>query len=393
MTTPEFSLQCVIDPVTREVFFREYWEKKPLVITRGQPNYFEFLLSLDEVDRVITTLNLRIPDISMVNADQTVTRDQYTVHGDVIDVAKLYQLFADGGTIILSALHTRVPSLAVFCRAMERDFSIPFQTNIYLTPSNAKGFKSHYDTHDVFVLQIAGSKHWKIYETPVVLPLKGQEFDSSLHKPGATTLEFDLQAGDTVYIPRGVMHDAQSHDDVSLHITVGVLSYTWTDLMLGALATVSLNDPSFRKALPVGFGRLEFDRAQAREIFRELLGQFVTHADLDAELDTFVDDLVSTRHPLLRGQMSQIGSLDGLTVDSVVCARPGLLLRFKEDGESVRVGCYGKEISLPIHASETVRFALNSSRFVVCDLPGELDDAGKLAMVRRLVREGLIMLF
>ena len=391
MTASEFSLQRVIDPVTPEEFFREYWEAKPLVVTRGQPDNFESLLSLNEIDRVITTLNLPFPDIDVVNAEEAVERDQYTVRGNVIDVAKLYQLFVDGSTIILQQLHKRVPSLTAFCRAMEQDFNVPFQTNIYLTPGNAQGFRTHYDTHDVFVLQITGSKHWKIYEMPVALPFRGQPFDSSLHEPGATTLEFDLHAGDTVYIPRGIMHDARSRDEVSLHITVGILAYTWTDLLLEALSAVSLRDPAFRKTLPVGFARAEFDRAQAQETFHELLQRFVADADLDVALDHFADELVSARPPLLRGQMAQITSLDKLTIDSVAGVRPGLVCRFQEDGESIRVGCYGKEISLPIHASEAVRFALRNLRFAVRDLPGGLDDAGKLVLLRRLLREGLVM--
>ena len=36
-----------------------------------------------------------------------------------------------------------------------------------------------------------------------------------------------------------------------------------------------------------------------------------------------------------------------------------------------------------------MRFALNQERFTVGDLPGELDEEGKIVVVRRLVKEGL----
>jgi ribosomal protein L16 Arg81 hydroxylase len=123
----------------------------------------------------------------------------------------------------LEYLDTVVQTLAAFCRSLEREFSVAFQTNAYLTPARAQGAKYHYDSHDVFVLQIAGSKHWTISGTPVELPLRGQDFDPSEHERGQPTLDFELEAGDFAYIPRGVVHDARSSESTSLHITVGVL--------------------------------------------------------------------------------------------------------------------------------------------------------------------------
>ncbi len=77
------------------------------------------------------------------------------------------------------------------------------------------------------MLQVSGSKRWTLFGTPVESPLSGQEFSPEAHSLGETTLEFELQAGDVAYIPRGVAHEARSTDTVSLHITAGVLRYTW----------------------------------------------------------------------------------------------------------------------------------------------------------------------
>ena len=210
---PNSSFEWLLNPLSKEEFFADYWEKKPLVIKRGQPDYFSSLLSLDEVDRVITTLDRRYPDVTLKNAKAKVSADQYTVNGDSLDVAKVYQLFAQGSTITLAFLDTVVPSLADLCRNLEREISCPFQTNVYLTPPGAQGAKPHYDSHDVFVLQVVNSKQWTLYGTPVELPLAGQGFDPSVHQIGAPTLEFTLEAGDIAYIPRGVAHDAHSGDD------------------------------------------------------------------------------------------------------------------------------------------------------------------------------------
>jgi ribosomal protein L16 Arg81 hydroxylase len=232
-----------------------------------------------------------------------------------------------------------------------------------------------------------------MYGTPVELPLPGQDFDSSVHERGAPTHEFELNAGDIAYIPRGVVHDARSTENVSLHITAGVLRYTWAELLLELVANASLHDPAFRKALPPGFARQEFDRTQAREMFGNLLKQASTKSNFEEALDHFVDEFISACPPLLRGQMAQMATVDRLTADSVVGARTGAVSHLQANGETASVDCYGRRITFPAHAHEAVRFALSHSRFAVCELAGDLDDASKLAVIRRLVREGLVMIF
>jgi len=88
--------------------------------------------------------------------------------------------------------------------------------------------------------------------------------------------------------------------------------------------------------------------------------------------------------------MAQLAALDGLTVDTVVGARPGVITRLQRNGESATVECYGRRVLFPSHAHDAVQFALNHAKFTARDLPGVLDEAGKLAVVRRLIREGLL---
>ena len=387
------SLEWLISPVGKESFFQDYWEKKPLVVNREQRNYFESLFSLDEADRVLTTLDRRYPDVTLKNANREITGDDYTVGDDALDVAKVYQFFGEGSTISFAHLDTVVPSLASFRRSLESEFSCLCQTNVYLTPAGAQGAKPHYDTHDVFVIQIAGSKQWTLYGTPVELPLAAQDFDPAVHEQGAPTLEFELETGDVAYIPRGVVHDARSGDNISVHITAGILRTTWTEVLLEFVAEASLSDPAFRKSLPPGFAREAFDRVQARAALRDLLQRLSTKSNFEAILDRFADEFISACPPLLRGQMAQMAALGRLTIDSKVGARAGLIFRIRTEPESTSVDCYGRKITFPIHARDAVRFALSNSEFVVRELSGDLDDAGKLALVRRLIREGLVVAF
>lgn len=383
------SLDWLIHPTSKKAFFEQYFEKQALVVKRSQPDYFANLLSLDDIDRVITTLDRGSDEIILKNATREVSESDYTVDGS-IDVAKLYQRFGQGSTITLAFLDTVLPELARFCRSLEGEFTCPLQANVYLTPPGAQGAKVHYDTHDVFVLQVAGSKKWTIYGTPVELPLPGQDFDAAIHDVGKPTLEFALEPGDLAYLPRGAAHDARSTETVSLHVTAGILRFTWTDLLLEFVANASLRDAALRRSLPPGFARTGFDKQSARETVRRLLQRVSEQGDFDAALEHFAEEFFSKSRPLLRGQMAQMASLGGLTAESVAGVRDGANFRVTTADDSVVVECYGRRITFPAPAREAVEFALENPRFVVHELPGELDDAGKLVIVRRLIREGLV---
>lgn len=371
-------------------FFDHYFEKQALRVSRNDPAYFGRLLSLQEIDRYITTNPVQYPDIFLVNADRDIKAAEYTRAGDAIDPISLYKLHADGATIVLNQFHRAHSALAELCARLELEFSAPFQANIYLTPPRARGFKAHFDTHDVFILQIHGAKQWRLYGTPVELPLSGQGKEALQENPGVAQQEMNLCAGDTLYIPRGLVHDAPSLDETSLHVTVGILSYTWSDLLVEVLANAVLADSAFRRALPHDLLRSNFDRQAATRAFRDLLARFSGSADLDAALNSFVREFIHSRRPRVSDQLAQTQSLRDLTVNTIIGQRTALAYTLDEDPDGMRLECYGNEIRFPQSAGNAVRYALTHAEFRVGDLP-DLDDAGRLVLVRRLIREGMLV--
>jgi hypothetical protein len=309
---------------------------------------------------------------------------------DRVKVDQLFRLHEAGGTIILNHLHRRHPPLAKLCAALELEFSAPFQTNVYLTLPKAQGFHPHFDTHDVLVLQLAGSKRWQLYGTPIVLALKGHGDHARQDNPGPVSEEFDLRAGDTLYLPRGLVHEAISTDETSLHVTVGILSWTWFDFLLEAVERLASSDRQVRAALPPAFARPDCDRGAFGKAFAELAGRLATEVDADEIRRGFAERFIDRRPPFLRHQMRALTQIGDIGLDSVVGCRPFLAYLIDEDEESLILRFHRNEIAVPLHAGPAVRHALTTERFRVRDLPGDLDDAGKLVLVRRLIREGLL---
>ena len=388
--SPVTDFTRAIAPVTPQVFFDEYFEKRHLVIRREDRDYYRDLLSLADIDQVLTSVMLSTEEVQMVNTGQPVPVADYAQASGWIDPARVAQQFEAGATIILPALHRMLPRLTAYCRALETVFSCDLQTNIYFTPAEAQGFKTHYDSHDVIVLQCHGSKLWRIYDSPLELPLGSQAFKPEGFTPGAVIDEFVLNAGDLLYCPRGVVHDARATDEMSLHITTGLLTPRWVDLVVEAVSQLALTDPALRRAVPPGFANDGFDRTQARQTFRDLLTRAAQAIDPDAVLDGFAAEFRDRRVPVLPGQFLQHVASDGVAVGTRVALRPHLISAIARQDDTVVLSVYGTDISFPAHAEGALRAALKGPGFVVGELDCDLDEDGQAVLARRLVREGVL---
>ena len=206
-TTPasDGALLRAIAPVALEEFLERYWEREPLHVARGEPGRFDDLLSARDVERALEEPGLRLPGFRLVKAGERV--DGYTTDlywrpqpfTDVAETSRVVAEVANGATLVLQGLHLTRLATAVYCRELEARLGHPAQANAYFTPRRSQGLAVHHDTHDVFVLQVSGSKRWLVYEPAVELPLKEQRYAKEMGSPGETVLDVVLGPGDTLY--------------------------------------------------------------------------------------------------------------------------------------------------------------------------------------------------
>ena len=201
-----FDFGLLIAPVEPARFFAEFWEKRPLVISRQSPDYYSDLCSLADVDRILSSTDLRYPAIRLVRHGPDLPTNAYTrdlrsrrfVFAGVGDTDRILLEYQRGATILLQRVERSWPPLTALCGNLEQVFYHPVDANAYLTPASSQGFGVHYDTHDVFILQLAGSKHWRLYDAPLRLPLESQPFDQLDVNPGPLSQQIDLHAGDLI---------------------------------------------------------------------------------------------------------------------------------------------------------------------------------------------------
>jgi lysine-specific demethylase/histidyl-hydroxylase NO66 len=356
------------------------------VVERGEPARYDDLLSEADVERLICSTAIRYPAFRLIKEGGQIPVGAYTSDirwrpplTAVADVERVLSEWEAGATIVLQALHILWRPVAAFCRDLERALGHPAQANAYYTPRGSQGFALHHDTHDVFVLQVAGEKGWTIHEPLLELPLKRQRYSRDLGEAGPPTHELTLRAGDTLYLPRGWLHQAATSETDSLHLTVGVSTYTWMDAFEAALADCR-EEVEFRRAVTEdGIGGEELV-----ELLREQL-------DPDRVARRRRQRFVSTRRPLLDGQLAQVRALATLGLETRLERRPTVIADVDADGDAVVLAFEGKEVRFPARVRAEVAFCADAEEaFRPADLPGDLDAEGRLVLVRRLVREGFL---
>jgi hypothetical protein len=319
----------------------------------------------------------------LVDAEKDLPVREYTVDlswrpvpiAATVDVERVAAAFAGGATIVLQALHLHYAPLARFARELEQELLHATQVNAYYTPRAAQGLPVHHDTHDVFCLQVAGEKRWLVYEPALELPLKDQRYRRELGGADEPVLDVTLRAGDTLYLPRGWLHEARTSETDSLHLTVGISAYTWLDALKDALDDCR-EELAFRRSVTEG--------GETPDDLLALLEERLRPADVARRARR---RFVRTRRPILDDQLEQLRALEHLTLTTPVERRPTVIA----DLADLTLSFEGKEIVFPEQVREELQFLFGASLPVTpAELPGTLDDDARLVLVRRLVREGFL---
>ncbi|MEX2290749.1 MAG: cupin domain-containing protein [Mycobacteriales bacterium] len=380
--------------VGADVFATEHWSRAPLLTRAKQlPRNFDDLLSADDVDELVAERALRSPFFRTVREGAGLPAPTRTVTagarrlGDLVDPEALAAQYADGATLVLQAVHRLHPPVARFCRDLAGELGHPTQCNAYLTPGGQhQGFDFHHDTHDVFVLQVSGRKRWVVHEPVVRLPLSSQpQAGAHLVPEGAEPLlDVELEAGDALYLPRGYVHAALTTDVDSVHLTVGVLSTTWYDVLTDAVALAG-REQTFREALPVQ------PAAQVGELLPAFLrraAQWLEQLPVE-EVGQAVADRLARSVPVepvsLLATAAAERALEPPTPQRPPAGHaPALRVA---DGSAV-LTAPGRTLTLPAFTLPALRRLL-ARPSTPAELPG-LDADSALVLCRRMLREGIV---
>ena len=378
-------LETRLIDIGRERFASDVWGNTALLTRRVSD--FSDLFSAEAVDELISRRGLRTPFLRVAKGGSTLPDSSFTSPAgagasipDQLDDTELWRKFADGATLVLQALHRTWDPVSDFSTRLSTELGHPVQANAYITPPQNRGFDDHYDVHDVFVLQIEGTKRWIIHEPVHVDPLRNQPWTDRRSAvadaaKGKAYIDTVLEPGDALYLPRGWLHAAEAQGQVSIHLTLGI--HNWTRYALAEhLAQAALaklcDDPEMRRTLPLRVNGLDGEIATVRERLAVALSE-------SDPTPLFHRTGRGQGRPAPLGPVAQLAAVEGLGPQSLVQLRGALEARLDGSRLTTRVGWLDfHETDLP-----SVTFLLDGSVHTATDLGVEL--------VERLLRAGVLV--
>ncbi|HUB00023.1 MAG TPA: cupin domain-containing protein [Terracidiphilus sp.] len=376
----------LLSPVSPEVFFAEYYTEKALCIP-GTAGKFQGIFSYAELNRILNSGPIPLPTLKIARQGKPVAA------GDAIAILDALQ---SGATLIIDKIDTYWRPLRDRINEWSEALGEPLQVNLYLSQPDMQGFLTHYDTHDVFILQIAGQKRWRIFEPTVQFPTWEQK-DHDRSVPDTPYMDVNLGPGNLLYVPRGHWHDATAHDETSMHLTVGInapvavdyLTWLSNELRSRALWRRNLFPPGShtadaadrRRQIQARVSELEAD-LHATFAGEETLAAYESYCRASAK-KSFAFDL-----PAQLGAVADIGA-------RAFYRLPGQQVWIDQDGGAgvVRVAVEDRLYTLDAAAGPLLQRIFSSNEFDFGELARvspDLDTALIEDLLSRLVLDGVI---
>lgn len=289
------TLEKLLEPCPAEEFLQITWGKTYRHIV-GRQGKFAHLLPWNRLNEILAEHRLDFPRLRLARSGKSLSASSYLRYARSprakssiprLLSTELTKQLREGATLVLDAVDELHHPLRELAEGLEFFFREHIQINAYAGWQIEKGFDLHFDDHDVFILQVAGRKHWKVYGMTRAYPLASDR--GIAEKPDSAPIwEETLSDGDVLYIPRGWWHVAEPLAEATLHLTVGVHNRTGVDLLRWLVDKMVAED-IFRKDLP------RFSSDEEKHM-AELKEKFLTAWD-DSLLKRYLDDTDAKAEP------------------------------------------------------------------------------------------------
>ncbi len=257
----------IIRPLTTQEFLDTRYRDKRPVLFRAEGPRFASLCTWEQLNALLCS-DAWYARMDLVQDGRSVPSIAYTTppfgHGwrrsgapenaSQLDDRRLQGMLRQGASIVLPGIQELHPPIRPVADALEESLSGYVTINLYASWVATPGFATHWDDHDVFILQVAGTKRWQIYGETRRFPLV-RDSEPPAEPPAAPVWNGMLRAGDVLYLPRGWWHDARAEAEDgsdgagSLHLTCSAHATTGLDFMEWLTGRLTRHE-TFRRDLP-----------------------------------------------------------------------------------------------------------------------------------------------
>ena len=238
-------LKSLVDPLGETEFLTLLRERRLAFLPGHGSRRFEALLTWEALNHLLDSATLPLDALRVVRELAPVPTNFYLRQGRV-DPAALSKLLEHGISLIFNKLDEHVPALRALCKNLARDTSERVGAAAIMTSGRGGALKCHFDSEDLIILQIAGTKRWQIFSSPIVNPVAG--IGERPPPEGPPVFDQVLQPGDFFFLPAGHWHHCENGPNRSLHVCLlFVPPYGWH--FMKALGSQLSSDETFKRPL------------------------------------------------------------------------------------------------------------------------------------------------
>ena len=390
------TLQKIIAPISISDYFENYFEKNHLYIPRNDAHYFDEMISIDDIDlifqqKILPQKALRVANVKK-NQDHRKAPVLTNASTTALDNEAILGDFATNGTsMVLSATQNYLPKVNLLVSRLESEFNFKVSVNIYIAPPQAQAFHPHYDLHDLFLLQIFGHKTWYIFDSIAHLPDHQMSKIPSVPKEKFTKEScqniIEIQPGDTLYMPRGMVHCVVSTDTPSIHLAIGLHQPKGYDVLDG-LKMLATQRKKFRTGLQ-RFLSKEEQLIELEEVKKELIEWIATtsNEELLQLLDKSFDKERNHHH---QNRFKDILLKDNINELTEFKLKAGLTYQLNGKSPMYMLQFETVQKPIPMFLKEMIDYIGKGNIFSVKDLPSSIPIVKKLALLKNLIKDGFI---
>ncbi|MFJ2380409.1 JmjC domain-containing protein [Pseudomonas protegens] len=277
----------VVFDISKALFFEEYLYEKPHVFKaalQGENVEWKYVNEIyeraDAADRSFKLMNgHEISKSEYMESYMNVGRVEHRYIKSAI-----YRYMREGATLVYNRIKNE-PFVTNISRQIASYADAQVIVSGYAAFSGKSSYKSHWDTRDVFAVQLLGRKRWIIKRPSFDFPLYMQQAKDMPEavEPEEVYLDVVLEPGDIIYVPRGWWHNPLPLGGETFHLAIGTFAPTGFDY-LRWLVNWSPKIADVRK----NFHNFERDRKTLENIAASLGGAIRERDNFDDFMQAYI---------------------------------------------------------------------------------------------------------
>ncbi|WP_440132734.1 JmjC domain-containing protein [Chitinophaga sancti] len=288
------TLSDLLSPCSDESFLQDHFEQSVLLVNRSDTNFFHGFPLFDDVSVLLEKAVSPVAYTVVLEDDKgELSPERYiqsrSLPGHLkykygVDIDALFRLYTEGSAnVMIRGIHQQFAGIDALQRALSDAFNCTCETQLWLSAEGAVATCPVYDTAQLFFLQLAGTRRWKIYRGPVDHPLSVQANQPFRLDELSLESECTTGPGDTLYIPAGFVYTSVAVNEQSVFVKARFTPVNYLRLVLDVLKDIGLTTAAFRKTV-----FMSQQDSEAQEAIEQLSAVLDDRLTFEAITDAFM---------------------------------------------------------------------------------------------------------